>query len=89
MKSEERRKVLRLINLKEKRGGTIKGRTCVDGRPQQSYISKDEAVSPTCSNGAVLLTLVIAAYEKRKIATCDIAGVYLHAKMDEFIVIKL
>ena len=36
-----------------------------------------------------LLMLVIGAYKKRKIAKCGITGAYQHAKMDEFVVIKL
>ena len=48
---QERRKSLRLINLiKEKRDGTLKGRTCADGRSQWSYISKEDAASPAVLN---------------------------------------
>ena len=44
----QRRKALRTINLiKEKRDGVLKGRTCVDGRPQRAYIAKEDASSPT------------------------------------------
>ena len=90
MTKKQRRKALRLINLiKEKRDGTLKGHTCADSRSQRSYISKDEAVSPTCSNEAVMISLVIAGYENRKLATCDVIGAYLHADMDDFVVIKI
>lgn len=37
---DEKKLALRIINMiKEKRDGRIKGRTCVDGRPQRQYIS--------------------------------------------------
>ena len=90
MTKQERCKALQLINLiKEKRDGTIKGCTCVDGRSQRSYISKEKAASPTCSIDALMISLVIAAYKNRKLATCDVTGVYLHADMDDFVVIKI
>ena len=87
---QERSKALRLINLiKEKRDGTLKGRTCADGRSQRSYISKEEAASPACSNEALMITMVVAAYENRKHATCDVTSAYLHADQDDFVVIKV
>ena len=46
-------------------------------------------LSPTCSNDALMMSLAIAAYENRKLATCDVAGAYLHADMDDFVVIKI
>ena len=74
----------RTINLiKEKQGG------CVDGRPQQKEISKEESTSPTCSNEALMLTMVIAAHEGSDVATANIQRAYLHIKMDKFVVIKL
>ena len=36
-----------------------------------------------------MISLVIAAYKNRKLATCDVTGAYLHADMDDFVVIKI
>ena len=75
--------------LKEKRDGLLKGRTCVDGRLQRAYISKEELAAPMCSNDALMLVLLQAAFEGRKVATADVQAAYLHADMDDFVVIKL
>ena len=36
-----------LMFLKEKRSGVIKGRGCVNGRPQRLHMTKEETSSPT------------------------------------------
>ena len=61
----------------------------MDGRPQQSYISKEESASPTCSNNALMLVVIQAAHKGRKIRTADVSGAFLHAEMDDFVMIKL
>ena len=46
MSKPEKSQSLRAINLvNEKRCGKIKGRTCVDRRPQRDYVSREEASS--------------------------------------------
>ena len=86
----QRRKALRTINLiKEKRDGVLKGRTCVDGRPQRAYIAKEDASSPTMFLDSLTTLLTIFAVEKRHVATADVSGAYLHADMDEVVFIKL
>jgi hypothetical protein len=47
--------------LKQKRDGTIKGRTVAGGNKQRGYISKQESSSPTVSTEAVLLSCIIDA----------------------------
>jgi len=85
---EERHKFLRLITLiKEKRTGEIKGRACADGRPQRAYIEK--VTSPTVGLESLILSLMIDAYEKRDVATADVAGAFLKGNMDDFIMVKL
>ena len=87
---QQRIEALRIINLiKEKRDNTLKGRTCVDGRPQREYISKEQAASPTVSTEALLCTLVVDAHQDRYVATADIKGAYLHAEMDDYVLVKL
>ena len=87
---EQLSKAMRIITvIKEKRNGVLKGRSCVDGRPQRAYISKEEAASPTTSLDSLLITLLIDAWEKRDVATADVVGAYLNAYMEDFVVVKL
>ena len=59
LSKKEKKRVLRVINLlKERRNGTLKGRTCVDGRNQRPYISKEESAPPACSNDVLMLMLL-------------------------------
>ena len=45
LSKEEKYRVLNTINLiKEKQDGTIKWRTCADGRKQHRYLREDESV---------------------------------------------
>ena len=89
----QKKMALNAINLiKEKRDGTIKGRTCADGSKQRQYLREDESVSsPTVSLEGLFATLVIDAYEGRDVATFDIPGAYLHALMpkDKQVLLKL
>ena len=67
----------------------LKGRSCVDRRPQQSYISKEEAASPTTALESLLITLLIDAWEERDVATADVVRAYLNAYMEDFVIVKL
>ena len=87
---EVKKQALRCINvIKEKRCGKIKGRTCADGRPQRNLYEKTETSSPTASSDAILLTLVIDALERRDVATADVAGAYLNADMEDYVLMRL
>ena len=84
------RQALRCINvIKQKRCGKIKGRTCADGRPQRNLYDKSETSSPTASADAIMLTLIVDALERRDVATADVAGAYLNANMDDYVLMKL
>ena len=90
MTSEQKREALMaLANLKEKRDGSIKGRTCVDGRPQRKHAVSGEASSPTVALESVLLTCVIDAHEGRDVAITDIPGAYLSCDLDELVHMRL
>ena len=80
---EEKRMAMEAISLiKEKRGGTVKGRTCADGSDQHKYLHPDDTVaSPTVSNEGMLGTFMIDAYEAREMGVFDIPGAYLHAEI--------
>jgi hypothetical protein len=75
--SEQKRAALRAVNLiKEKRCGKLKRRTCADGRPQQGLYDKQQTASLTVSTDALMISLMIDSFERRDVATADIAGAY-------------
>jgi hypothetical protein len=87
---EETKAALRAISLiKEKRCEKIKGRTVADRRPQQKIYFKEDTSSPTVSNDALMMSILIDAKERRDIATSDVAGAYLHAEMKDFTLLKM
>ena len=86
----QRKDALRALSLiKEKRCGTLKGRTVADGRPQRALYDKSETASPTVSTDGIMLTVVADAHEGRDVGTPDIAGAYLKAYMKDFVVMKV
>ena len=81
---------LQAINLiKEKRDGTIKGRSCADGRPQRVLHTTEQSASLTVSTDALMISLMIDAKERRDVATADVVGAYLLADMDKYLLLKL
>ena len=74
-----------LMFLKKKRSGTVKGHGCADGRKQRAYITKEESTSPTISTEAVFLTVVVDAWENRKVAVLDVLGAFMQVDMDELV----
>jgi hypothetical protein len=63
--------------LTEKRDGTIKARNVTDGRKQRTWMSKEEAASPTVMLESVLLTAVIDAKENRDVCVVDIPHAFV------------
>ena len=87
---EEKRDALRAISvIKEKRCGKIKGRTVADGSQQRGRYEKSETTSPTISNDALFMSLMIDAKEKRDVATADVPGAYLRADMKDLVILRL
>ena len=82
LSAEDKAKSLNAVNLvKQKRDGTIKGRTCADGSKQKRYLGKDGSVaSLTVSLESLFTTLVIDAHEERDVANFDIPRAYLHTR---------
>jgi hypothetical protein len=75
--------------LEEKHDGTIKGRTCADGRKQRETAEPGAATSPTVSLESVLITSTIEAFEGREVSVVDIPGAYLSTDMDEELIMLL
>jgi len=74
--------------IKEKRSGILKGRTVANGRAQRTLYNKSETAYPTIASDALMLSIIIEAYEGRDVATADIAGAYLKAYMRDFVLMK-
>ena len=55
--------------MKEKKDGTIKGRTCADSRKQRDHVGKEDSASPAVSTEAVSLTGAMEVKEERKVTT--------------------
>jgi hypothetical protein len=86
---DEKMGALRALNLlKEKRNGDLKGRTVADGSKQKGMYPKSKTASPTVNIAALMLTILIDAYERRDVATADVAGAYLKATMPDRVIIK-
>ena len=90
---QEKREALEAINLiKEKRDGSLKGRSCANGSKQRRFLKSDEVYSsPTVSNEGFLATTVIDAVEERDVGVADVPGAYLHAEFpkDKKVILRL
>jgi hypothetical protein len=69
--------------LKEKKDGSLKGRTCADGCKQSEGATKGDATSPTIFLEAVLNTSTIDDFEGRDVAIVDVPGSFLTVNMYE------
>ena len=86
----QKQNILNAIDsIKEKRCGKIKGRTVVDGRKQLDLYNKAEVSSPALSLEGFVSTLVVDAAEERHVVIADVAGAFLKARMDDFVVVRL
>ena len=87
LNQKEQQMALRSITLiSEKRSGVIKGRAVADGRPQRQYMSPEDVHSPMVSTEGLKLSLAIDAHQGRYVVTADVVGAYLHAMMDDFVI---
>jgi len=60
-RKEKRNALFTVVFMKQKRGGQIKTRNCVNGSPQRNYINKEDVASPTVGIDNVFTTGVINA----------------------------
>jgi hypothetical protein len=58
-------------------------------RGQRQLYTKDQTSSPMVSTDALMILILIDAWERRDVATADVEGVYLHADLDDFTLLKL
>ena len=77
--------------LKEKRYGTIKGRTVAGGNNQIYFISREDASSPTVATESVQLTCIIDAEEHRYVAVIDTPDTFIQTRIQhkkDMVIIK-
>ena len=87
---EQRKEALvSLMFLTEKRCSRLKTRACANGSKQRQWIRKEDAASPTVMTDSVVITSAIEAHEYRKIITLNIPGAFLHADLDEEVIMVL
>ena len=87
MTNEERSNAIESISLvTEKRDGRVKNRLVGDGRKQRKFKIPEDIYSPTVSSEGIMMSMAIDAFEGRDVATCDIKGAYLNAKMNEKVI---
>ena len=67
--------------LEEKRNKDIKGRIVGGGNKQRSYVSKQEASSPTSHTESVFCTVGIEAEEERDVAITDISNAFVQTDL--------
>ena len=68
-----------LMILRQKKDGTTKGRLAYNGKPTRTWISREEASSPTASQEGIFLTSTVDANERRDIMSVDIPNAYIQA----------
>ena len=88
-KIQKRGALLAISVIKEKRCGSVKGRAVADGRPQRNMYTKEQTPPPTVSTDALMLSILIDAWEHRDVAVADVEGAYLHAELDDFTLPKV
>ncbi len=87
-KEEKLKTLTSLIVLKEKQDGNVKARSCANGSVQRDHVAKEEAVAPTVALESVFVTATIDAKEKQKVVRIDIPGAFLHAKNEDYVIMK-
>ena len=87
---EDKRKAIDLLMfVKIKRDGRAKGRGVANGARQDVFSQQTETSSPTASQDTIMLSIAIDAMERRTVKSADIVGAYLHAKMENKVVLVM
>ena len=82
-KREKARAMESLIFLAEKRDRSVKARTCANGSTQRTYISREEAASPTAATESVVITGVVEAKQQRHVITLDIPNAFVQTPVPQ------
>ena len=88
-RAERVRALSLLMFLKQKCCGKVKGRACINGAPQQAYIPKEDAASPTVAMESAFITGAIAAHKRHRVRCFDIPGAFLHTLTNKDVLMVL
>jgi hypothetical protein len=90
LRREEQMKALSLLLfLKKKQTGQIKGQACIKDTPQQEYIPKKEAATPTVSTESTFITAAIAASKQRKVSLYNVPSAFVNTNVDKDVLMVL
>ena len=70
-----------LIDLTQKRDGTIEGRTMYNEKPTRDWLSKQNSASQTVSVESIMLAAVIDAHEGRDVMTADVHNAFIQTEL--------
>lgn len=87
-KEERAAALASLIFLKQKKDGTVKARTCADGRKQRETTAEEDAASPTVSIESIFMSCAIEAGEGRSVSVIDLPGAFLHADCPDHVIMR-
>jgi len=88
----QKRTTMNAIDLiSENQNGVLAKGPCVeDGSKQRPLYSKEATpASPIMSNDAMMMSLIMDAFERRDVAIADIKGAYLLAEIDHYVALKM
>ena len=76
---EYKRMIRGLMILTQKCNGKAKGRLAYNGKPTQTWISREEVSSPTASQEGTYLTSAVNAHERRDVMSVELPNAYIQA----------
>jgi hypothetical protein len=80
---ERKRAMESLIFLTEKKDGTIKAKTCANGRTQREYTNCNKAASPTAMTESHMITAVLNAKQDCDILPANIPNALVQTEIEE------
>ncbi len=69
--------------------GDIKGRAYINSVPQQAYITKEEAASPTISTESMFITASIVVSKRRVVRCYDVPSIFVNTDINEDVIMVL
>ena len=80
---EQKRAMISLMLLTEKKDGKMKGRQVYNGKPTREQVSKENKSSPTVMNESLIITSLVDAYEDRDVMGSDVPNAFVQVVLPE------
>ena len=71
------------LMLLSQNDGKYKGRKVYNGKPTSDWISREEKLSPTVENEALILTCMVGALEERDVVGSDLHNSFVQVNLPE------